>query len=311
MAKEMEQPIEENRFGNLLVLGNGFDLDLGYHTRYDQFANNGFDPDHGEFPFARGGVYHSLGKDVCDAICNNWYDLENVLALFGEHHAKIAEIKDNKADYALLVERLTRYLTNIDYSHPDKKSVAARLLRALFECLAPFVTYTFNYTDFTDIGDALDLDVNSATHVHGSLKEKDIILGVGDYAKLDSASDFLYKTSNDNYHSTELVMDLNAFDSIYIFGLSLSSVDYPYFEDFFKRIASGVENRERRKYIRIFTYDDKSKMEILRNLRRMNQRMIALFNYADFDIVRTKDNIDESKVAKIIEKISTEWQFDV
>lgn len=311
MPDNSVQTYDENRLSNLLVLGNGFDLDLGYKTSYKDFVNNGFEPDYGQFPFVKGGCFHGLGGYVCAATCANWYDLENVLAAFGEHYAKIAEIDHNKEEYALLVDRLTRYLTNIDYSHPTKDSVAARLLRALCDCVVPFETYTFNYTDLVVIGDALDLDVNSATHVHGSLKENNIILGVGDYTNLDSSSDFLYKTSNNNYRATELIFDLGAFDNIYIFGLSLSSVDYPYFEDLFKKIASGVEDRQRKKNIRIFTYDDKSKMDILRNLRRMNSGMIRLRNYADLDIVRTKDNIDEAKVSAIINKILTEWEIDV
>lgn len=311
MSDNSAQPYDENRFSNLLVLGNGFDLDLGYATSYEQFVNNGFDPNHGQFPFVKGGVYHTLGQDVCSATCANWYNLENVLAAFGENHAAPAEVKGNMEDYALLVDRLRLYLSSIDYTNPDKDSVAGKLLLALYNCEAPFVTYSFNYTDFCDIADALDMEVNPAIHVHGALKENNIILGVGDYAKLDSASDFLYKTSNNNYRATNLVFDLEAFDNIYIFGLSLSSVDYPYFEDFFKRIASGVEERQHKKYIRIFTYDDKSKMEILRNLRHMNSGMIRLRNYADLDIIRTKDNIDEAKVAEIINKISSEWVIDV
>lgn len=310
MAAKNDQPFDKARFSNLLVLGNGFDLDLGYETSYERFVNNGFDADHGEFPFARGGVYNTLGNYLCTRVCSHWYDLENALAYFGEHLAMPAEIDGNAREYALLVERLTSYLKNIDYSNPDNNSVAARLLQALYDGLVPFVTYSFNYTDLSDIGDALGLDVNPATHVHGSLKENNIILGVGDYSNMSPASDFLYKTSNDNYRATDLVFDLNEFDNIYIFGLSLSSVDYPYFEAFFKRIASGAENRERKKYIRIFTYDDESKMSILRNLRKMNSGMIMLRNYADLDIIRTKDNIDEAKVAGIINKITSEWIID-
>lgn len=95
------------------------------------------------------------------------------------------------------------------------------------------------------------------------------------------------------------------------FGLSLSRVDYPYFEGFFRKVASGAYHGDKRKYIRVITLDDNSRMDILRNLRTMNQGMLALFSNSDFDIVMTKDNTDEQKVSDIIAKIGKEWRLDV
>lgn len=170
--------------------------------------------------------------------------------------------------------------------------------------------YTFNYTDLCDIGKSIGVNIAYPLHIHGSLKENNIILGVGDYAELRPSYNYLYKTSNSSYKSTNLFDALDTSKEIFIFGLSLSPVDYPYFEDFFKNIARGKYSGER-KYIRIFTYDDSSRTEIMLNLRKMNEGMIKLQGYSDIDIIRTKDNIDEVKVLEVLKKISNKWQLDV
>ena len=302
-------------YGNLFILGNGFDLDLGFPTSYKHFYENDNAIGNGGFPFVKGGMdYSALGRFVLEHACiNGWFSLEDVLAKYGSRRvfSNGESPTFDKEDYLKLVSSLSLYLKSIDYSTPNKDSVAARVLKALCDCMLPPTVYTFNYTDITAIADTLGSPVGNVSFIHGSLSTNDIVLGVGDYAKLTSSYDFMYKTSNPQYKSTDLFHELDICDNILFFGLSLSQVDYPYFEDFFKKIASGAYGAERKKFIRIFTYDEASRMEILRNLRDMNEGMIALYNYADFDIVRTKDNLDEGKVAEIINKIENEWQLDV
>lgn len=327
--------------GNLLILGNGFDLNLGYPTSYKDFVNNPNAPDNGAFPFAKGIKVHSkLGKYIQNAtLIKLWYDLENILAEYGKREApydysvdvhgvninigkifskakrtkrKEKTIVADKEDYYKLINSLTLYLKSIDLSHPIDDSVAARLLKALYSSLGgPPVIYSFNYTDLSVIGQSLGLDISpdSVNHVHGCLKNDDVILGVGDYADLRDEVDYMYKTFSKKYHSSQLFQALEACDTILIFGLALSQVDYPYFADFFKKLATGNVNRENKKLVRIFTYDDNSRGEILRNLRHMNKSMINLVNYCDFDIIRTKDNVDEQKVSVILEGVVNRWKL--
>lgn len=326
--------------GNLLIIGNGFDLDLGFPTSYNHFVNNRNEPNNGAFPFVKGGEgYSRLGKFILNATAiKRWYDLENILAEYGKRkdpydfgvevmgvelnfgkllsetkrRKKIEKIiAEDKEDYYKLIKSLTLYLKSIDLSHPKADSVAARLLKALYESLGgtPAI-YTFNYTDLSVIGQGLGVNINPeyVNHVHGSLKNDDIILGVGDYAELRDEVDYMYKTSSERYHSSQLFQALEVCDNILIFGLALSQVDYPYFADFFKKLTSGDVDYENKKTVRIFTYDDHSRQEILRNLRSMNKSMINLVNYCDFDIVRIKDGVDEAKVAAILDNIKNRWQ---
>lgn len=303
-------------YGNLIVLGNGFDLDLNFKTSYKDFFENTNDIANGGFPFVLGGEdYHALGRHILGQAIKGWYDLEDILAQYGSrgvYYFKQGEdARSDRNDYDTLVYSLSLYLKSLDFSTPKKDSVAARVLEVVCNCLIPPTVYSFNYTDVEAIASALGLTVGPVSYVHGSLKNNDIILGVGDYGKLSPLYDYMYKTSDPKYESTKLFQELDACNNLLIFGLSLSQVDYPYFEAFFKKVASGVYGTERKKFIRIFTYDDESRMDILRNLRAMNQGMIALFNNSDFDIIRTKGNIDEPKVDALIGKMENEWQFAV
>ena len=88
----------------------------------------------------------------------------------------------------------------------------------------------------------------------------------------------------------------------------MSQVDYPYFEDFFKDVAARKYFGDKKEYIRIFTYDEKSRQEILDNLRGMNSGLIKLMGYSDFDIIRVKDEVDDAKVQEVIRHLSMRWE---
>lgn len=295
--------------GCVLILGNGFDLDLKFKTSYENFVENTPSCTHYFFPFVRGGHdFHKLGEFVLDATIHKWFDLEDILAQYGSNRDALFHTNhivgtetENRTDFQRLVNGLKSYLSSLDFSRPDEKSVAARLLKSIPDDGLNFPTiYTFNYTDVVEIGKTLGVDIVSPFYVHGSLKNDDIILGVGDYANLLVSADFMYKSFQNPYRSSPILTDLAHCDTLVIFGLSLSQVDYPYFKDFFSKVSSGNANRP---YIRIITYDDASKLDILRNLRRMNEGLISLRNYSDFDIIRTKDGIDETKVQQLISHI--------
>lgn len=286
--------------GILVILGNGFDLDLGLPTSYESFFKSC------QFPFVKGDSrVHNLGKYIFRrGVVEKWYDLEDLLSSFSDC---IKLIEGNKFDYDRLVEGLMNYLDSVDLSKLKMNSVAARLMKALEDDLVLPEVYTFNYTSFDRISETLGLRYHNAIHVHGSLENKDIILGAGDYSELTSATDFLYKTSNANYRSSGLLESLENANEVYIFGLSLSKVDYPYFEDFFSGIIQRTYGSK--KYVRIFTYDETSRMAVLRNIRGMNKGMIKLTGYSDFDIVCTCGN-DEKRVQSVLDHLS-ESKWDV
>ncbi len=305
----VEYYFEENEGNTLFIFGNGLDIDLGFPTSYKEFFQSV------QFPFVHNDhSCHALGHYVYDkGIQEKWYDLENILAEYGSKVGELTEeeVVGDKADYKRLVQGLADYLSTIDFKHPKVDSVAANVLRAADKSIIPPTVYTFNYTDFEQISKALGICYSDARYIHGCLKYSNIVLGVGEYVKLGSNASYLHKTSSLEYDSHGILNAFESYDNIIIFGLSLSQVDYPYFEDFFKDVSSRKYMGDKKKYIRIFTYDEKSRLEILDNLRGMNSGLIKLRGYSDFDIIRIKDDIDFDKVQQVIAHLNVRWEFDI
>lgn len=291
----------------LLVIGNGFDLDLGLKTSYRDFVSNELCEGEGRFPFVRGGRNGMLGKYIFQetANINKWFDLENILAEFGSQNSILSseEIGSIREDYQSLKHALQQYLKSIDVSASNYESSACKIIKALacFTIMPPEV-YTFNYTNFSKICESLNVcGFGRENYVHGSLDD-DIVFGVGDSFSLSRDLSFLYKTNNPAYQSSHLQNAFETSDVVMIFGLSLSEIDYTYFEDFFRHVSEGKSVK--RKYIRIFTCDEISKRDIMYNLRQMNKGLIKLFSYSDFDIVMTKESSDQKKMGEVIEFLS-------
>ena len=323
----------------LFIIGNGFDLDLNYATSYKDFLENNNEPENGKFPFEKKGKgYSTLGKFLrrCKKI-RNWSDLERDLGEYGkanperEYQAmldnlfllvnkgsdvieggtsraihewfnKKKRVEGDHYDFELLKNRLKLYLKSVDYSKPKIGSAAERILRAISNGSVPTSIYSFNYTNLEKIGVSLGVKTVSPTYVHGSIDNDDIILGVGDNSILRRMANYMYKTSDPKYVPTNIMNDLDSADEIYIFGLSLYRSDYPYFENFFQKIADGAY--EKKKYIRIFTYDDDSRSNVIFNIRRMTPALMKILDNSDIDFIRTKDNIDNAKVQAILKHLA-------
>ena len=117
--------------------------------------------------------------------------------------------------------------------------------------------YTFNYTNTQKIAKNLILDFkDNVTHIHGSIKENNIILGTGDQRDIPDPFFQFYKSASPNYSSNNLVEDLNNADEIYIFGHSLGRNDHDYFSDFFKFAISNPKTPlySKKIKIKIFTF---------------------------------------------------------
>ena len=310
MVSELTNNLFSDNTGDkLFIFGNGFDINLGFPTKYEDFFKSN------QFPFVHNdSTCHTLGHYVYEkGYLQKWYDLENLLAEYGSgiEAMSLADVQGDKEDYLRLVESLADYLRTIDFKHPSIDSIAARVLRAADDQLVPPTIYSFNYTDFEPVSKALGINYSEVRHVHGSLKNGDIVLGVGEYVKLGPNASYLHKTSSIAYNSSGILSALETHDTIIIFGLSLSQVDYPYFEDFFRDVSYRKYTGERKKYIGVFTYDEMSRLEILDIMRSMNSGLIKLMGYCDFDIIRTMDDSDYLKVEEVIEHLSKHCKVGV
>lgn len=284
----------------LLILGNGFDLDIGYQTRYSDFAKSIV------WPFLKrtnglGGYLQSCANS------DNWLDLEMALLNYASSSNGAAKvglggcypIDSDKLDYHNLVLFLREYIKRIiNESKVKPESVAAQVLRTVLGNKRCKI-YSFNYTNLRKIAYALYMNDSIYDRqnynldyipIHGCIESEEIILGVNSDAQLLTGYDFLRKNEQPSFCSTDLRQDLIDSNEITFFGLSMGSIDYPYFRDFWESLSNNTIHTKDKKHITIFTYNDSSRYEIINSIKtivRLDLLNIQSNNYVD--IICTHD----------------------
>lgn len=291
---------------NLLIIGNGFDLDLGRKTKYSDYRSSRYWPftslDHNGL----GYYIENFAKSN-----SNWFDIEELLRAYGEIDSneykktnsslKSISINQDELDFRFLNKRMSKYIESINLTPIKTDSAAARILNAVLNN-GTYKIYSFNYSSLKSIARLTGYPHHfDHEHVHGLAANKSAILGVDDDVDLRKGYDFMYKTFSRFYESHPIQYDLKDADEIIFFGLSLGRIDYPYFQDFFRLLCES-EHRDRgnSKKVTIITYDEYSRRQILRQLREMNQkRTNYLFGLNDVGFICTSANEPKINLKKI------------
>lgn len=277
----------------ILIIGNGFDIDLGLRTRYSDFAKSniweklmrntyGFDQD------LLAALRKAKEKEA-------WFDIEKTMneyvrAIRPESLTTDLVDKDKK-NFIEVTKALDKYLKNEQKSRTlESNHYAAQVLRLIAD-VGGFEYYTFNYTSLGDIATScgIKIDTSRITHVHGSLENDSIILGVlTDPAnQLHEQYSFMYKDNSRFYMSNNMYEDFDKADDIIFFGHSINGMDFPYFKDFFIK-QSGMGGEYKSKHITIFTYDDDSNQQIRNSIRNAQVDLTQLFRRNNISIIQTK-----------------------
>lgn len=131
-------------------------------------------------------------------------------------------------------------------------------------------------------------------YVHGSCKQKNIVLGTKEFETPNEDYDFLQKAFDVNHNPSSILDDLQNADDVIIFGHSLGENDDPYFRDFFQQQAVG---RKVKKRITIFTKSQESEIEIKRSLQRLTGRHLTeLRANNDMTIIKTDEIYEKPKL---------------
>ena len=289
----------------LLIIGNGFDIDLGLKTRYSDFAKSKY------WEKLMENTY-GIDQDLLNALkeakeTEAWFDIEKTMndyvrAIRPEFLGTDIVDKDKKT-FVDVSEALSKYLKEEQKSRSiETNSYAAQVLQMVTD-VGGFEYYTFNYTSLGSIANACGVKVDSSliTHVHGSLEHDSIILGIlTDPAnQIHEQYSFMYKDNSRFYSSNNMYEDFEKADDIIFFGHSINGMDFPYFKDFFIK-QSGMAGEYKRKHITIFTYDDASNQQIRNSIRNAQVNVGQLFQRNDINIIQTKqlyanDNIEKQK----------------
>lgn len=277
----------------VLIIGNGFDLDLGLKTSYYDFM---------ESPFFKGldKSSHLMKHILFKKNISKWIDLEadikNIISNkqgFFNRSEKFKNLpfddvfKKNRDCFYELIEALIKYLNTLDYSNLNKKSIASLFLNSVIEN-GYFEIFSFNYTDLHKISDCLNICEFGYNHVHGTVNKSNIILGFEDDVELIDEYCFMIKSHSPYYRSSNIRQALYNAEEVVFFGHSLGITDYHYFSDFFYEQSGNNGTPRKKKTIRIFTYDESSRQNILVQLRIMNNRKTnELYDLNDFRIYCT------------------------
>lgn len=204
----------------ILILGNGFDIDLGLKTRYSNFANSDV------WETIIGNTYN-FDQDLLGALRDAkekeaWFDIEKTMndyvRALRQDDLTARLVDKDKVNFKKVSEALSQYLKEEQKNRTlDTSSYAAQILRLTSE-VGGFEYYTFNYTSLSNIANScgITIDASHITHVHGSLENDSIILGIlTDPADpIHEQYSFMYKDNSRFYMPNNMYEDFDKADDI-------------------------------------------------------------------------------------------------
>lgn len=308
--------------GNVFIIGNGFDLDLGLPTKYSDFAKSTFWPNASPLPTSNvsNGNVLRVGSSASPILLehylekkkklDSWFDLENELLLYSrvenKRNGKESSlfIKKNIDYYNRLQAALCNYILDVEDKITLKECFASKVLKSIIDNGYFDQIYSFNYTNLNKIAQLLNLyhEINYI-HLHGKVEDKSIILGVDD-SELRPGYEQFHKSSSRHYRSHDIYNALTNAQEIVIFGLSFGNIDYSYFDRFFRSLSDGDSIlEEKKKNITIFTKDDNSRLEIIGKLREMGIGIQRLYAQSHFQIICTNDERDNASLDNFVKRM--------
>lgn len=233
----------------MIILGNGHDIAYGLDTSYKSFINSDF--------FPKSEYEGDLFSYIRDQLAwNKWSDLESLLYEYAKdweicfagndkyqpagiitndyptvyHDPRISEIKRFKKQYYELTKQLKLYINNQINAGASINIALAQLQKSWKEeCISGSSSIlTFNYTE------PQMMPILVTLHVHGSLKNDNIILGI-DQSMDDLPGDYDFlKKSNHSPSVIGLSQKLSEMERYIIFGSSIGMTDRWFYEQIFK-----------------------------------------------------------------------------
>lgn len=265
-------------YGNtLIILGNGFDTDLGFNLSFKAYSNCHLNPTCG---------------------LSTWHDYENYLRdkilkwVASDQSEQTA--KDINEEWQAFTSNFSYFFTKntSDLSVINSTSNAYTILENLTKKSS---IYTFNYTyPFEYV--AIPFKGTNYQFVHGRYyrdtfdkllmvmsQHHNMIVGIDcdkipDVVKVNEYLQPLIKQLHSSYQPTNLSKDLIQSETVVFFGFSLGIVDYDYFADFFNSIINGNSVC---KQIFIITYNNGSLSDMEFELKKQNLSFSQLNKFVE------------------------------
>lgn len=288
----------------LIILGNGFDLDLGLKTRYSDFwkskqqiinkvrflDKNGYDK-----------LIPPLVKYIPQYLSDYWFDFEEAFRWYASRtlhrnyettiesisHIGSLQYENHDANikyYNVVKRELIKYLsTQQNRKRLKKDSIAAQFLQKLASSQNTINICTLNYTDPNDFSEKIGIQHKyNVDYIHGSLKEKNIVLGIGE-DQVYSGYEFLYKNEQ-GAKKYLLKQRLYQADEVIFFGVGFGYNDIHYFKEFFQNIITHQHKTK----LTIYTYNEKEANNIDQRLKNMGVSVDSLCCHANLTFTFTQ-----------------------
>ena len=295
----------------IIVLGNGFDLDLGWDTSYKAFYEK-----------HNGWKMHENGDDdlfqyVIKQVPGNWFDFERTLHEYALYRARSPypnednyKIERDIQDYYTFKSQLGKFISEASKGPVKEDSHAYRLLKAYvsfnkrFNQHQPFLKlFSYNYTSLSNILLHIDSSVNAEyTPVHGTIKDDNIIFGFLDDHNIPKEYRPLQKSMDVNYKSSDIVTESLQAKTIIFFGLSLGYIDGVYFKNLFEQISNLANPQMINKRVVFITKDTQSGNNIKNNLLDAGINLQLLYNSNRVDFIYT-DKAHKDRTEKIFDAL--------
>ena len=231
---------------NVLVIGNGFDRDLGLPTKYSDFINSV----ESDFLHRWKEVSENLATHLLRCSKFNWFDIEEAMVEYVKRKGNNIDeiiVDIDKCILKELKKNFWEYVSNKLFdigSNSWRRHIKSSLAKQLIE-LQNKTNYFDNIYSFNCM-DGIEYELASNTelecisgliNIHG--KGHDFILGIADGDCNNDRYDFLKKSNQEGYSSEDIEhfkSNLLKANTNVIFGHSLNRIDMGYFRDMFMNV---------------------------------------------------------------------------
>jgi len=284
--------LKKKKHQHVLIIGNGFDLDLGLPTKYSDFINSSYFSE----LCLKDNILANHLREVHDV--KNWIDVEEELKSYSKKtiHSNIF-----LQEYKELCASLLSYIKSIKYDSLNIESTAYKLISILLN--KDVLIIDFNYT--STLQELLKIFVNEPTteqqniehiKIHGGIVENNIIFGVEDSADIKKEHIFIKKSANKIFKPINFSYTLESCDQLIVFGHSLGETDHMYFKDYFNNATTyrstprvGLEKQN----IVLFHYDEENYYKLLSELDTLTYRNLKKLKEINiFEMIEVKKQKD-------------------
>lgn len=284
-----------------IIIGNGFDLDLGLPSKYSDFIKSR----EWQAVVKRVEIYladenyreHSLIAQLqLTSKESLWFDIEEEIHKFVLSHQdnSTQAISEIKFEFDLIKKALSDYLKRVSevLEHKaDKNKLAYILMYNMQASPMSKIDIFFNYTNYALFLERPTYHIAGKgffTYVHGSLRYDDIVLGcdLQQGEQVNRSLSFLYKY-NMLKKANHVARNILGAKEVIFFGHSINEMDFGYFREFFKAASAAPEPI---RHLTIITYDEESERNIKDNIRNQGISVTDLYNNLwTFDFIHTKN----------------------